>query len=396
MSDRPDELILPRWGAVTLSDVMPAALAALDVAPSPEPGQTDRLIQPAQRIVLLLVDGLGAVGLRDHADVAPYLASRPASELTAGFPSTTVTSLTSLATGLPPGEHGLPGYTTWEAGRKQVVHWLGWHPVGSNEDLREALPPEEVQPHPTGFERAEAAGVAVSVVNAHHFESTGLTRAAFRGGRYVGTVTGGDAVAALVAAADRGHRALVYGYLPQLDLMGHMRGPESEPWLAELALVDRYVEVLADRLPPGTALLVTGDHGMVGIDRSRTVDVDADPAVDSDGAALRRDVQAIAGEPRMRHVYAKPGATGDVLDTWRAVLSDRAWVLSRDDAVRHGLFGPVVAPAALTRIGDVVAIARDAAAVVASRREPRMAAMPGHHGSLTDRDVLVPLVTIDC
>lgn len=391
----PSDLIAPRWGSATLSDVMPSVLAALDVDGSGD-GPTADLVEPAPRVVILLVDGLGAVALREHADAAPYLSSLAARELTAGFPSTTVTSLTSLSTGLPPGEHGLPGYMTWEAERNQVVHWLGWHPAGSNEDLREALPPEQVQPHPTGWERAEAAGVAVTVVNARHFESTGLTRATFRGGRYAGTFTGGDAIAATLSAADRGHRSLVYGYLPQFDLMGHMRGPESDAWLTELVLVDRYAEVLADRLPRGTTLLITGDHGMVRVTPEKTVDADADPDVDSDGALLRRDVKAIAGEPRMRHVHAQPGAAADVMETWRAVLGDRACVLSGDDAVAAGLFGPIVTPAARSRIGDIIAIARGASAVLQSRREPRMAVMPGHHGSLTDRDLLVPLLTARC
>lgn len=388
----PDDLIVPRWGSATLSDIMPAVLAALGVDDAAV--HVGGLVEPAQRIVVLLVDGLGAVALREHADLAPYLSTLPARELTAGFPSTTVTSLTSLATGLPPGEHGLPGYMTWEAERRQVVHWLGWHPADSNEDLREVLPPEQVQPHPTGWERAEAAGVAVTVVNARHFESTGLTRAAFRGGRYVGIVTGGDAIASVVAAADRGHRSLVYGYLPQFDLMGHMRGPGSDPWLAELALVDRYVEVLADRLPKGTTLLVTGDHGMVRVGPAETVDTDADPAVDADAAVLRRDVAAIAGEPRMRHVHARPGAAGDVVETWRSVLGERACVLTGDEAVAAGLFGPTVTPRCRARIGDAVVIARGVAAVVQSRREPRLSVMPGHHGSLTDRDLLVPLATV--
>jgi len=381
----PHDLIRPRWGEATLADVMPAVLAALGVTEGP----VGRLgIEPGARFVVLLIDGLGAVDLREHAGAAPYLTSLPTTVLTAGFPSTTVSSLTSLATGLPSGEHGLPGYTTWEAERRQVVGWLGWRPVGSPEDLREVLPPEEVQPRATVWERAEAAGVATAVVNGRHFEGSGLTRAAFRGGRYVGVVSDGDSVAAVATAADRGHRSLVYAYLPQLDLMGHVRGPGSEPWLAELTLVDRYVELLASRLPAGTTLLVTGDHGMVAVDPAEAVDAD-EPSV---GDALRRDVVAIAGEPRMRHVHTVPGAAADVLVTWRSVLGPGGFVIAGGDAVELGLFGPVVTPASRRRIGDVLALARAGAAVVQSRRESRMAAMPGHHGSLTERDLLVPLV----
>ena len=78
----------PRYGEATLADVMPSVLAALEV------GDDNRLgLPPAQRAVVMLVDGMGLVGLRAHAAAAPYLSAMTCRELTAGFPSTTVTSL---------------------------------------------------------------------------------------------------------------------------------------------------------------------------------------------------------------------------------------------------------------------------------------------------------------
>ncbi len=395
--DLPPDLIRPRWGDATLSDLMPAVLSALGVpmiSREVSAGRTtavSSVVGETQRCVILLVDGLGSVDLRTHAPVAPYLSSMPTVELTAGCPSTTVTSLTSLATGLPAGAHGLPGYTTWEPELEQAVHWLGWHPVGSSEDLRETLPPEVVQPHPTVWELAEAAGVATTIVNARAFESTGLTRAAFRGARYVPILTDGDALAAIVAAADRGHRALVYGYLPQLDLMGHMRGPGTDAWVAQLRLVDGFVATLAAHLPSGTTLIVTGDHGMVGLDSTAVVDADGGTDVWTDGSGLRDGVVVIAGEPRMRHVGVRPGALDDVRSAWSATLGERALLLAGDEAVECGLFGPTVLAACRRRIGDLVMFARGRSAVVQSRRESRMSAMPGHHGSLTEAELMVPL-----
>jgi predicted AlkP superfamily pyrophosphatase or phosphodiesterase len=357
-----------------------------------EAGAVATAIQPARGYVVLLVDGLGSVGLQEHAASAQYLSSLAAVELTAGCPSTTVTSLTSLATGLPPGEHGLPGYTTWEPRLGEAVHWLRWHPVGAGEDLREVLPPEVVQPHPTAWEIAEAAGIATTVVNAPGFESTGLTRAAFRGGRYAGILADGDTIDVVATAADRGHRSLVYTYLPQLDLMGHVRGPGSAAWIAQLSLVDRFAALLAESLPSGVTLLITGDHGMVELDPGQVIDADGGTPVWADGSALRDGVVVIAGEPRMHHVHTASGALADVEQTWRSLLGDRAWVVSGDEAVDLGLFGPVVSPPSRGRIGDLVVFSRDRSAVVQSRRESRSSAMPGHHGSLTAPELLVPLL----
>jgi hypothetical protein len=67
--------------------------------------------------------------------------------------------------------------------------------------------------------------------------------------------------------------------------------------------------------------------------------------------------------------------------------------MSGDAAIAEGLFGPIVTAAARPRIGDVVAFAAGLGSVVERRKLPRLASMPGHHGSLTDDELLVPLLS---
>lgn len=380
--DAPGGLRLPAYGRAALSDLMPSVLAALGV-----PGEPSTLALPAaSRCVVLLVDGLGHELLARHAEHAPFLCSLASRRLTAGFPSTTATSLASLGTGLPPGEHGLTGYTSWVPEVEDTVAWLTWTSYQRREDLRERLVPEQVQPAPTAFERAALDGVEVTVAAPHSFEGSGLTRAVLRGGRYRGSVTGGDAVAHAVAGSRRGSRSLVYCYTPDLDTIGHVRGVDSEAWRSQLRLVDRFAEELASRLPSETTLHVTADHGMVDVPESARVDVDACPV-------LAAGVRALAGEPRARHVHCQPGAVDDVLDAWRTELGDRMWVGRGTDALSAGLFGPYVSDTARSRVGDVLAIATGAVAVVRSRTERLVSRLLGQHGALTDDELLVPLLT---
>jgi hypothetical protein len=174
-------------------------------------------------------------------------------------------------------------------------------------------------------------------------------------------------------------------YTGDLDSTGHAWGCTSAAWRFQLAHVDRLAEQLAGALPAGTALHVTADHGMVDVPPSERIDADLIPAL-RDGVAL------LGGEPRARHVYAVPGATADVLAAWRATLGDRAWTVSRDEAIDAGWFGPVVA-GVTDRIGDVVAAARGSSAVVATVAEPRESRLIGMHGSLTPAEQRVPLLT---
>jgi hypothetical protein len=112
-------------------------------------------------------------------------------------------------------------------------------------------------------------------------------------------------------------------------------------------------------------------------------DADTDPD-------LQRGVLLLGGDPRARHVYARPGAADDVLATWRAVLGADAHVVPGGQAVADGWFGPV-APSLRDRIGDVVVATRGTAAVVRSVAEPDISRCVGQHGSLTSAEQLVPL-----
>jgi hypothetical protein len=189
---------------------------------------------------------------------------------------------------------------------------------------------------------------------------------------------------AAAALADTG-RAYVTVYHGDLDGTGHVFGVASDAWYNHLAHVDKLAEQIASALPSGTCLYVTADHGMVDIGPEDKLDVDAMPE-------LRAGLALLGGEPRARHLYAQPGAAADVLATWREVLGERAWVLSREEAVKEGWFGPV-ADAMMPRIGDVVAAPAGSVALVAMKEEPRESALFGMHGSLTPSEQLVPALT---
>jgi hypothetical protein len=92
-------------------------------------------------------------------------------------------------------------------------------------------------------------------------------------------------------------------------------------------------------------------------------------------------------------VHTRPGARDDVLATWRSVLGDAWWVGSRDDAIALCLFGAEVRTVARARIGDVVALALGDGGMVERRKLPRLASMPGQHGSVTEAELLVPLLS---
>ncbi|MEU1089914.1 nucleotide pyrophosphatase/phosphodiesterase family protein [Streptomyces sp. NPDC005576] len=379
-----DTAPVPEYGTGSLADLLPTLAAGQEV-----PGFTASIpeLTPADRNCVFLIDGLGWEQVTAHPDEAPFLHSLlPTSRggtgrpLTAGFPATTATSLASVGTGLPPGKHGLPGYTVRDPATGRLMNQLRWKPWTS---------PKVWQPYPTVFGLADAAGVRTAQVSAPAFEQTPLTKVALSGGSFLGRLAGEERMDVAAQRLAAGDRSLVYTYYSEVDGAGHRFGTDSDAWRGQLMYVDGLARRLAEQLPPRSALYITADHGMIDIpfDEQSRIDFDED-------WELRAGVALLGGEGRARHVYAVPGAEADVLTVWREVLGEQFWVASRDEAIAAGWFGPEVDERVYGRIGDVVAAAHDDVVITASSNEPHESAMVGMHGSLTPVEQLVPLLEV--
>ncbi|MEY9210891.1 alkaline phosphatase family protein [Thermobifida halotolerans] len=368
---------VPRYGTASLADLGPSVLASLGV-----PGEANVLgLAPARRACVLLVDGLGWEALLANRGHAPFLASlleAAATPITSGFPSTTATSLATFGTGAAPGGHGVFGYQVALPHDGTVFNHLRWSAD---------VDPVVWQPHRTTYQRAEAAGVATAYIAAGAYEGGGFTRASARGSRYVPADTATELVVGAEAALSAHERAYLFVYHSELDLFGHLYGVDSPHWRHHLGQVDRLAEQLASVLPADAVLYVTADHGMVDTGPHSRIDVEGDPD-------LAEGVRVLAGEPRARQVYTRPGAETDVLAAWRERLAGRATVVSRAEAVESGWFGPAhtVNRDLLPRVGDVLAVARGDTALVAPAVERVESRLVGHHGSLTPQELHVPLL----
>jgi hypothetical protein len=373
----------PAYGTGSIADLLPSVSALLGVPGTEDVLRLRRHLDGADRIGVLLVDGLGTYQIPRAVPYAPVLADLAAGggghagTLTSGFPSTTPVSLVTLGTGATPGRHGILGFTV----RKPDGGILNHTRWGDDPD------PRQWQPVPTRFEMAAAAGVATTVVSRPEFEGSGLTVSANRGATYVGAADA-DAVADGMLRALRGRGpALVYGYHPDLDKRSHKSGVGSEPWRDAARGIDRLLDRLAGGLPPGAALLVTADHGHLNVPGDRRVDIGFEPA-------LQAGLAAVAGEPRVRYLWTADGARDDVIATYRTVLGDHAWVLTREEVIDNDWFGPVPA-AHQGRIGDVVIICVDRTVVLASGWEPpAVARLVAYHGSVTATEMTVPLLVV--
>ena len=385
----------------------------------------DQLGDAQAPLVMVLVDGLGWQMLRECAGHTPNLRRLLADSdyLHTCAPSTTAAALTTLATGVYPGAHAMVGYAV----RDPLLRGqLGAGHVPKASDVFDLITfknsshdPLTWQSVPTLIERANAkanAGCgpqlgAVSIGRSK-FAGSGLSLAAWRGFKHIG-------VDALDQRPYQAYRAikegakLVYLYVGELDHAGHNHGWHSDKWLQALEALDAMVGQLFRRLPAGTRIVLTADHGMVDTDRHHRIDLAKEKE-------LSKDVVAVAGESRFLQLYvaddvanvpaagspglgvAGPrGACGvvenngreelaqSVAKRWAEFLGDRAIWVGTDPTP---LMGPL-SPGARAAVGDVLVALNDNWTVVDSRVQSFHATqLIGVHGSLTPVELEVPLI----
>ena len=362
-----------------LADITPSIFASLGLADAEN--RLEIIESPAGRELLFLIDGLGADVLETYKDLIPTISSLThAGALRTSFPSTTATSLATLMTGELPGTHGMLGYTVRvprSGGR--ILNSLKWD---------ERVDPTIWQPVPTLFERARESAISVTHVAAKRYEMTGFTQAVFRGATYSGANIPTDLIEK-TAAALKPTPSFVYLYVNDLDSAGHSDGVGSDKWLAALTGIDSFLSSLVMKLPRGTRIWLTADHGMINVDEKLILGVDNE---------LLDGITTVAGEPRARHLYLddaadSPSARLDCAGKWREFFGDRATIFTREEAIASHLFGAHVSADASDRMGDLIAIAHGGLVLLDPDRAEKEGEMVGHHGGLSDIESTVALLT---
>lgn len=372
-----DDPALPDW---------PADLLAPPFAAAERPGLLDVLAPLASapeegRDLVVLLDGVGADLLAEHRALTPTLRRLEGSveRIRTVTPSTTASAMVSLHTGLAPLEHGVLGYLGFEPVDRRAVNQLTGAP---------GLDPHAWMPLTTPVEAGTRR--AVQVAPAKHARSH-LSGVAYRGWEFLAQGRG-DRVEAVRTALHRGGPdALVHLHVDDVDHAGHVHGIDSEPWRTALAEVDALIGTLLRRVPRGTRVHLTADHGMVDTSAAHTVDLAEEPAILS-------LVEEVTGEARALALHAVPGdgAAAELAERMRVLMGERALVLTREQVLASGLLGPAataIPDHVRGRIADVLVLARGRWGVDDFSRRPETArSLIGVHGSLTSAEAVVPLL----
>ena len=187
-------------------------------------------LRPATNIVFLIVDGLGDNYLRANGG-GGHIARRRRGAISAVFPSTTASAITTSFTGATPLEHGLTGWFTYFSAAACVGAPLPFKRRGERASL--GVAPEQIFVERSLFDTLAVRSTVVSyrpiidsLYNVHH--CGGAERLAYDDldGFLEQTVN------AVKAGAQR---KFIYAYWPQFDALAHQYGVASTEVRAHFA-----------------------------------------------------------------------------------------------------------------------------------------------------------------
>lgn len=360
--------IVPDYAGPNVRGIIPAILGPATWSDT-LPGWMPEAVRAADAVVLVVLDGLGWDQLQSHAALAPTLTSMQGQAIHTVAPTTTATALSSITTGLTPGEHGLVGYRMMLGG--EVMNVLRWS-VG-DQQVRRSQPPANVQP----FE--PFLGYRVPVVAQGELQNSAFSEAHLRGCDPVGWRSPSSIAVEAAVQVEAGER-FVYCYYNGIDKIAHERG-FGDFYDAELRMADALVADVLAAVPAGTAVLVTADHGQVHVG-DRVVHPSAD---------LLGPVTAQSGEGRFRWLHCAQSDIASVVDTAESEVGDLAWVVTKEQMLDDGWFGSTVSPPVQRRLGDVALCAHEPVSFY-EEDDSGPFELVCRHGSMTSAEVNVPLL----
>jgi hypothetical protein len=355
-----------------LSEAYLSAFLALE-------GKSNPLSLPLkQSYVVILVDGLGVSNIKSAGAHAAFLNQKllSSTSLFSGFPSTTATSLASLATGKANGEHAFIGYRVFDRESSRAINFLN--------DLGDELNPREFQDLETISEQATRAGKTVVTVGPGEYSESGFTKATMPAARYLAASTLEQRFSAASKEASN-PGTLVYLYIPELDQLAHRFGTSSTKWLSMIEDLDSEVSKFARSLSKTTGVILTADHGVIDVPKSSHIYLEQ--------LACMEDLVMIGGDPRVGFLYFETGI--DLAAKRLQIeqeLSGLVDTVTIEELVTSGWFAPLTKTA--TRVAPDFVLLPRADRVVYHRgfAKQKSMEMVGQHGGMSKSEWEVPLV----
>jgi len=336
-------------------------------------------LRGAQNIVFLIVDGLGDNYLNANGGGGNIAAHRRGA-ISAVFPSTTASAITTSFTGATPLEHGLTGWFTYFSEAGCVGAPLPFQRRGERTAL--GVKPGQLFVEGPLFDGLATRSIVVSwrkiIDSAYNLHHCG------RAERLAYDDLAGFLEQTVRAVKSGPERKFVYAYWPEFDALSHQHGVGSAEVRAHFQALDgMFGELLARLAGTDTLVVLTADHGFIDCPPEESIELPSGLS-----AMLRFP---LCGERRVAFCYVQDQKA--FISKAKSLLANRADVRPSRELLDEGWFGAGRAhPRFAERIGDV-AIVMNGRGTVKDwvPGEPRHLHI-GNHGGMSEDEMNIPLV----
>lgn len=402
------EMVAPHYEGLGIANI-PASIANWLALEAPSISALDRRIAgkfaPAYRqVILLVMDALGwekfqqlsQLDTPENELLARLVPAGNVFPLTSVVPSTTSAALTTYWTGVTPSTHGITGYEMWMQEYGVVANMILQMPAsflfGPGNLASAGFTPDQFLNIPALGTMFKKQGVASYAFQPEAINGSGLSQSLLANVEsmpYTGLPELWQTLEHMLAQPASRARYF-YIYWPNLDGWQHMYGPDDdhirEEYFIFMREMLRFLERARRNGRGDTLLLMTADHGML-------------PTARPPEAEIRRYPELLSmlhllptGEARMPYLYLKPGFEQKALDLIETLFPGQFIPVDSQKAVDSGLFGPApYHPKLITRLGDVILLARDNHFLYWQNKENMM---NGRHGGMSRQEMLVPLLVL--
>ena len=403
------EFLYPYYGKFSAAEIGPTVLDLFDV-PEGRPifpfQELQRPKKPNQKIIFLLLDGLGYNHFCNHSSEFPFFRSLVERgvvyPITTVFPSTTPAAMTTIHTGLTPQEHGLPEMTVYFEELDRIILTLpfkGQDMADMDELVKHGGVWQMLYEGPTIYSKLRDKGIPSFNFLKGAYETSTYTKTSTYGSKIISSSTGRDFVDKVVASIKENSRGPAYFFLywGQIDSMSHAYGPESVEHVSSIAEINDLMMAIFSQLSQqdaqDTLFFLSADHGHSAIRAEDIINLNKYPVIEESFMLSKSGKRILPnGSPHDVFLHIDPPKVQQVISFLQQELGEKAEVLSIESALHQGLFGlntPI--QKFLRRIGNVLILPKKGYHVWYEFLPEKPFEQLGVHGGLSEEEMVVPL-----
>jgi predicted AlkP superfamily pyrophosphatase or phosphodiesterase len=404
-----DGFIYPRYDGYSLYNIIPTIfkLFGLNSGKKTLPDEIyKKYIDKNQKIVLFLTDGFGYKQCEEVSQDIPFLKKLLGDNriypITSVFPSTTAASLTTLATGLTPQEHGLFEWNLYMEEIDQIIQTLPFSHLGkkakTGELLNEGVSPEILLDRQTTYQQLLDEGIKSYVFTSEFIGNSAYSTVSAKGSNIRTYKYLSDLIVSLRDfLANNNGPLFCYVYWPNIDTESHIYGPGSNQHSLEAkiffdTLQNALINKLSSDVLNNTLFLLTADHGQISINPEETIYLNDDEKLHS-FLAISKNGKQILPYGNVRDVFLK--VKNEKLDEAIEYLKEKygkfALVLKTEELIKTGLFGTgEPSERFLRRAGNVVILPYENNTIWYEHIKGERSMYRGNHGGLSEEEMLIP------